>query len=79
MAVKIERTSGEPREGVVGLRAPDGSIVESVRFYTDKRPLDDGGKMTSDEKAVCDGIVRDMSTAFHEYAEAAKKLERRGK
>ena len=74
-AIKIKRTRGEPREGTLLLRAPDGSITKVIHFYTDDPPLGERKKMTPAEEDVCEGIIRDMSVWFHNYIEAAQKAE----
>ena len=75
MAIKIPRKSGEPRHGVVDIRAPDGSVIRTVQFYTDENPFEGGGKITDDEKDICDGIVSYMAEKFGKYVEATKKIE----
>jgi len=77
MAAHYEKREGDIWAGVIGLRAPDGSITKTVRFYA---PAPDGdtvkpAKLTDSEKDVCDGIVREMAGMFGQYVENAKALD----
>ncbi|EOS54438.1 hypothetical protein C814_00831 [Anaerotruncus sp. G3(2012)] len=61
--------------GVVGLRAPDGSIARTVKIYRDVDVEPKPGRMTKDEERVCDGIIRDMAVMYHKYVERLTEEE----
>lgn len=77
MAARYERQKGDVLAGVVGLRAPDGSIIKTTQFYKPtEEPTTRAGQMTENEKEVCEGIVSTMTDLFGEYVRAAQALER---
>ena len=55
----IPLKSGQPREGVIGYRNPDGSIARTVHFGVGREP----GKFDPEDD-VSEGIIRDMVNAF---------------
>lgn len=76
MIVKIKRNGGEPREGVVGIRAPDGSIVRTIRFCTDDIPIPNKNSAPEDV-AIYEPIIRDMAKRYHQYITEVAKLDKK--
>lgn len=78
MAARYQKQKGDVLAGVIGLRAPDGSIISNTKFY---KPAEDApakaGQLTAEEKEVCEGIVSTMTDLFGQYIEGVKKLERK--
>lgn len=77
MAVHTKPNKGDVLAGVVGIRAPDGSIAKTVKFYREAPGgAAKAGKLTKEEEAVCDGIVRDMAVMYHDYVQEVAAMER---
>lgn len=74
--VKIKRKRGEAREGVVGIRAPDGSVVRTIRFCTDDI-LPPNANSDPEDVAMYEPIIRDMAKRYHQYIREAANLEKK--
>ena len=80
MSAHYEKQKGDVLAGVIGVRAPDGSIIHNAKFY---KPTEDApakaGQLTIEEKEVCEGIVSTMVDLFGQYVEGVKAQERKKK
>lgn len=67
--------------GVLGVRAPDGSIARNVKLYeivTEDEVRAETG-LTSREEEACKETVKFMAAQFGEYVRGVQAMERRGK
>ena len=81
MKIRLKPEPGDVWAGVIGLRAPDGSIAKTVKFYTadPDGEVAKPGQLTENEKEVCDGVVRQMARIYKETADAMKAFDERRK
>lgn len=63
--------------GVMGLRAPDGSIAENVKLYRiiPAKDINQKSNLTSGEEAACEDIGKVLADKFREYKNGIRKAE----
>lgn len=61
--------------GVMGLRAPDGSITENVKLFRIVSPRDVNPKsgMTRGEEQACEDIASVLAEKFGQYIQESRK------
>lgn len=80
MTIRFKKQEGDVLSGVIGYRAPDGSIIKTVKFYSPGAgTATKAEKLTEEEKDVCEGIVQTMTDMFGEYVRGVQALERKEK
>ncbi len=61
--------------GVMGLRAPDGSITENVKLFriVSARDVNPKSGMTQGEEAACTDIAKVLAEKFGQYIRESRK------
>ena len=65
--------------GVMGLRAPDGSITENVKLFriVSARDVSPKTGMTQGEEAACTDIAKVLAEKFGQYINETRRLATR--